>query len=331
MAAILHPSAEAVRTRAQGRSVWATAMRRYRALFAIDLSEAGFAVRGFTAGREAQCRLEDIGETFLRGFNLALVEDDTETLQLSVERVEPDRRGFAVEGAAMGAAVADALMLGGSRLARWTRYNNSAYTYLAHVGAGWALARVPWRRAAILRSCDAIHGWLVFDGLGFHDAYFASEKILGGWRRLTQPYACRVYDQGVGRALWFVAGGEIDRAITAITRFDSVRRSDLWSGLGLAMTYAGGASPAALAQALAAAGTFRADFAQGAAFAAEAHARANHIPAHTREAVMRVTGRDAIAAAELVRTLRAQLPAGSGNEPAYEQWRRDIRQALAPQ
>src|SRR5947209_18026481 len=100
MAAILHPPAEAVRTCAQGRSVYATAMRRYRALFAIDLSEASFARRGFTAGREAQCRLEDIGKTFLRGFNQALVEDDTETLQLSVERVEPDRRGFAVEGAA---------------------------------------------------------------------------------------------------------------------------------------------------------------------------------------------------------------------------------------
>ncbi|MGB9369698.1 MAG: DUF1702 family protein, partial [Xanthobacteraceae bacterium] len=208
MSAALHPAA-AVRADAR-RGAFATAGRRFRGLFKINPKEASFQARGFAACVDARRRLEGIGETFLFGFNHALIEDDLEALQRAIEPIDLDRRGFAVEGAAMGAAVADALMLGGSRLASWMRYSNSAYTYLAHVGAGWALARVPWRRASILRSCDAVHGWLVFDGLGFHDVYFTSEKIFGGWRRLKHQYAARAYDQGVGRALWFAAGADID-------------------------------------------------------------------------------------------------------------------------
>ena len=316
---------------AQARSLRASLARKYRSLFAIGAQQASFAARGFQSGSEARRRqLERIGETFLLGFNHGLIEDEVDALQAAVDRADPDQRGFAVEGAAMGAAVADALMLGGTRLDAWMRRNESTYTYLAHVGAGWALARAPWRRGAIQTACDPIYGWLIFDGLGFHDAYFSPARILRGWRRLRRPYACRVYDQGIGRALWFVAGGEIECAPALIAQFAPARRSDLWAGLGLAMAYAGGAPAAALAQALEAAGRFRADLAQGAAFAAEAHARARHIPAHTRDAVVHLTGRDAVAAAELVCALRARLPAApSADPPAYEQWRCDVRQALA--
>ena len=332
MTTTLHHPSESLRASAQRRGLLTAAARKYRSLFAIDLRQARFTARGFAAGSEPlRDRLERIGETFLFGFNHALIKDEVVALQCAIDSIEPDQRGFAVEGAAMGMAIADALMLGGCRLDAWLRRNESAYTYLAHVGAGWALGRAPWRRTAILRSCDAIHGWLIFDGLGFHDTYFMSAKVLRGWRRRTRSYAARVYDQGAGRALWFVVGGEIDCAIAAIARFDRARQPDLWSGLGLAVAYAGGASARALARALAAAGASRASLAQGAAFAAEAHARANHIPAYTREAVYLLTGRDAVEVAELVRALRARLPAAvDGDEPAYEQWRRHVQRVLVP-
>jgi hypothetical protein len=204
------------------------------------------------------------------------------------------------------------------------------YTYLVHVGAGWALARVPWRRRAILRASDQVHSWLIFDGLGFHDAYFTPARITRGWRRLTRGYAARAYDQGVGRGLWFAAAGDLDRAILAIASFQGGRQPDLWSGLGLALAYAGGASSQELSSALAAAGKFRAHLAQGAAFAAEAHARAGHTPIHTQDAVVVLCGCDAVAAVELVRRVRGQLPDGdlTDGTPRYELWRSHVQREL---
>jgi hypothetical protein len=305
---------------------------KYRSLFAIDTRQADFDVRGFPCGCEEQRReLEEIGKTFLIGYNCGLREETTETVQRVIDQAERHRRGFAVEGAAMGCAIADAVMLGGQRLKTWLRLNEPAYTYLAHVGAGWALARVPWRRQAILRECNPIHFWLVFDGLGFHDTYFAPKRALSGWRRMRRGYEAQAYDQGVGRAVWFIAGGNSERAIDAISHFAFVRQADLWSGLGLALAYAGGASAEALNRVLNAAGNFRLHLAQGAAFAAEAHARANYLPAHTKEAVAVLTGRDAKAVADLVRTLRSQLPsAAPADAPPYELWRREVQRALFP-
>jgi enediyne biosynthesis protein E3 len=274
-------------------------------------------------------RLEQIGEIFLAGCNRALIEDDYAALTRFIGHIDPARRGFAVEGAAMGAAIADALTFTDRRLCAWMTQNDTAYTYLAHVGAGWALARAPWRKSAIMRQADAIHGWLVFDGVGFHDTYFNSASVLAGWRRLRRGYAVRAYDQGIGRALWFVAGGDIARAAEAIRRFDDERRADLWSGLGLALAYVGGAASQNLSGAVAAAGRYRANLAQGAAFAAEAHARARFIPTHTRDAVHLLAGVDAEAAAQLVRQSRAGLPdVDPPGMPRYEAWRRDIRRIL---
>src|SRR5262249_7778121 len=265
----------------------------------------------------------------LTGFNQALVEEDVEMLQGAVDRVEPERRCFAVEGAAMGAAIADALMLGGDRLGAWMRSNEAAYTYLTNVGAGWALARVPWRRRAILSAGDPVHGWLALDGLGFHDTYFWHVAILRGWRRRMRGYAIHAYDQGVGRALWFAAGGQIEAVSAMIVCFGPARHADLWSGLGLAITYAGGASASALTEARLAAGRFRASLAQGAAFAAEARARSNHVPDHTHQAVIALTGRETAAVVDLVCTLRARLALEPrGESPPYERWRRDVQRAL---
>jgi enediyne biosynthesis protein E3 len=303
----------------------------WRSLLRIDPSQASFATRGFpTCNLASRRRLEKIGEIFLAGFNRGVTEEDTKALRCWIESFDIDHRGFAVEGCAMGFAVADAFSLRPSRLNEWLARTEPDYAYLALVGAGWALARVPWRRAAILRECDPVHGWLIFDGLGFHDAYFSSQRVLRNWRRLRRGYAARVYDQGVGRALWFIHGGAIERAIFAISRFPPDRHGDLWSGLGLALAYAGAAAPSALSLAVANSGAFRAHLAQGAAFAAEAHARARHIPVHTHDAVAILTGCDAWSAVELVREHRARLPRTDelSEVPRYELWRRAVQCAL---
>lgn len=305
--------------------------RRWRGFFVLAAREASFAVRGFPRHHDGIRRhLEHIGETFLAGYNCALLEDDARSVQDFVAELDPDYRGFAVEGATMGAAVADAVSLGADRLRAWMVLNEPEYTYLTHAGAGWALARMPWRRKPIFRSTDPIHGWLVYDGLGFHDAYFKPIRISRGWRRIRRGYAANAYDQGIGRALWFVSGGDPLRAAAVISAFPEARRSDLWSGLGLALAYAGGADERILANVLLAAGPLRPCLAQGAAFAAEARLRARHLPVHAATAVSILTGRDPENIVRLVRQLRHQLPSAETAElPRYEIWRRVVQRALA--
>lgn len=310
-------------------------VRRPRSLFSIGtvlglaLKEASFQRRGFKAEKSlARQTLEKAGETFINGYNAALVAGDADAIVQTVSSVPLPQRGFAVEGAAMGIAIVDSLPFRRPLLPACIEAFMKDFTYLAHVGAGWALARVPWRCRHILEPLDPIHWWLAFDGLGFHDAYFYHRRVIGGWRRRQAGYAARVYDQGIGRALWFVCGGSIIDAAELISAFPTTRHVDLWSGIGLAMAYAGPIDDRDVFEALPAAGTNASQYAQGIAFACEARCLEGHVPEHTKVAARAVAGRSAEALAALVRDVRARLPKADGDPPRYEIWRRDIAGAL---
>ena len=306
--------------------------RPLRRLASLSLGEASFQRRDFAAGNPLKQRaLEAIGEAFILGYNEALLAKDTERLRHYIATVAPSMRGFAVEGAAMGFAIADALSFRTSQLERHIRTFDREFSYLTHVGAGWALARVPWRRARIFAPLDSIHYWLAYDGLGFHDAYFYHRRVLAGWqRKLPSAYASRAYDQGVGRALWFVAGGSVEHASALIVDFAATRQRDLWSGLGLAMAYAGPTEASEANTAAVAAGAHRPHFAQGVAFACEARVLARHVPAHAELVANAVCGVGAAELSSLVRNVRAGLRRGNADEPPYELWRRGVAAAMSP-
>jgi hypothetical protein len=300
-------------------------------LFLLHPREASFAIRGFHEAQPAtRHHLERIGENFVDGYNAGLVWDDAGALFLRVRRAEADVRGFVAEGITMGVAVADALTLRPRRLAKWLAVSDGQFTYLTHVGTGWALARVPFWRTFILSGLDPVHRWLAFDGCGFHDTYFFFRRICAGWKRMRHGYESFAYHQGIGRALWFVGGGDIRWIAQQVNAFDYGYRSHLWSGIGLAIAYAGRADEEDLVDTVRLAGQFSADVAQGAAFAAAAHTLAKHIPSHTRQAVCVLTGQETEQVAALVSRIRAQLPAQDGElAPRYEMWRAGVRRALA--
>lgn len=300
-------------------------------LFALSPSLAGFERRGFTAARvEMRERLENVGRVFLEAANHALALPSTTELLRYCETVRPDHRGFAVEGATFGIVMADAVNLGPPQLLGWFAAVDARYTYLAHVGCGWGVARLPWRRSRIAVLLDPVHCWLVEDGTGFHDCFFQTARVLRGWRRLRSGYAARAYDQGVGRALWFASGGDVASAMTAARRMSDERTSDLLSGLGLAVSYAGGASLDELRRGLQSLRPpERGAFAQGAAFAAEAMVRAGNVHDGADDVIRVAAGCSLEDSAALVRECRRRLPACSGTgEVPYEVWRSDVQRAL---
>jgi hypothetical protein len=300
-------------------------------LLRLSPDEATFRRRQFrSTDPSKQSALELAGRTFVGGYNMALAADCPEDVLQHVHRVAPDLRGFAVEGAAMGCAIADILPFRKQSLSEHLQTFERDFSYLTHVGAGWALARVPWRRAAIFALLDPLHYWLAYDGLGFHDTFFNHRRILAGWRRQATAYAARAYDQGVGRALWFVGGGSIVAAAELVCKFPGSRQGDLWSGLGLAVAYAGPADEAELVLARQISGEHGIHFGLGVAFACEARARARHIPPHTDLAARSLTGIGAAELSKSVREARGNLPADTADTPAYEIWRRRTAKAIFP-
>lgn len=123
-------------------------------------------------------------------------------------------------------------------------------------------------------------------------------------------------------------GADIKRISTHIARFLETRRADLWSGVGLAAAYAGGADRNAVADLVDAAGAHRAALAQGVAFAAEARTRAENLVDHTHEICEIVWARSAV---QVARIVRSGMPGPSATEecPPYELWRLNVQREFS--
>jgi hypothetical protein len=298
-------------------------------LLGLSPFEATFARRGFR-GRDPSTRnsLETIGETFLGGYRAALHAGDIAGLEHDLSVYPTELHGFAYEGAAMGLALLD-------RLTPWRRGRvrdflagaGAHHIYMVHVGIGWVWARLKCRFPAHWERLDPLLRWLALDGYGFHEGYFHFPRTID---RRDPPcelsgYARRAYDQGLGRSIWFVEGADVPSLARTLGGFPASRRADLWSGVGLACAYAGGIESDAIAELLERAGAYRADMAQGAAFAAQARRRAGNPAPHTDLACNILCGLPAREAAEVTDEALAGLPP-DGNEPSYEVWRRRIRE-----
>lgn len=299
-----------------------------RRLLGIDLREVTLERRGFTAkSSAAKRRLEQIGESFLGGYHAALIERWPDGLADRLHLVEQECRGFAYEGAAMALYLLDCLTPWPA--SRWKRFlagPGSRHPYMVHVGAGWVFGRLPVNPARAIGRMDPMLGWLAIEGYAFHQAYFRPQQAVYGG--LVDPslkgYARRVWDMGVGRALWFVEGMDVNRIAIRIKTFDITRRGDLWSGVGLACAYAGSADLDEINYLVESADVLQSQFAQGVAFAAKARHAAGNIAEHT-ELVTRIvweaTAQEAAKITDdaLVSAVRAKA------KPSFEVWRLKIQ------
>jgi hypothetical protein len=303
-----------------------------RRFLGLSLVEATFAKRGFVASEEkARRHLEKIGTTFLSGYHAALEETGFVALAQRLSIVEADFRGFAFEGAAMGLALLDCFTPW--RKNRWRTFTErfaDPHIYMMHVGLGWALARLRRSVTPNLVRLDPLLRWLVVDGYGFHEGYFDWTRYI---ERREIParlvgYERRVFDQGLGRSLWFVKGADVAAVANAINRFPSARRDDLWSGVGLACAYAGGCGRIAIQSLRIAADKHLPAFAQGVAFAAKTRQRAGNLNLHTETVCRLICAHSAEDTAAITDAALEDL-LEEGELPAYEIWRCRIQEKLA--
>ncbi len=294
----------------------------------ISPQETSYIQRGFHGATDAmRARLEQVGAAFAGGYRTALKHATVKGLVSELDLVEPELRGFAYEGAAMGLALLDYLTpWRRTRIREFLDGAGDAHAYVVHVGVGWVWARLPVNVHRAGRRLDPVLAWLAFDGWGFHEGFFHWRKYISGQlpSKRLMGYELRAFDQGLGRSWWFVNGGNADLITRTIENFPANRQPDLWSGIGLAATYAGVVSEAILGTLRKNAGPHWPHLAQGAAFAAKARQRAGNSTAYTDLAARTLCGLSATDAALISDASLENLPT-DGGLPAYEIWRQRIR------
>lgn len=310
-------------------------------VLAPSLADVTFARRGFPSGTEAGRRLELIPQSVVCGFEWGIESPSQGDVERRLEFVDPVLRGFACEGVTMAFAVRDAMAAGRpERTRQLLRGPAAPHVFLAYIGVGFALARLPrplWKR--IVPQLDAVPEyadlhWLAVDGYAFDLAYFNPQQWVSAQRRPAPyrwagdpDYFLRAADQGIGRALWFIHAAQPAEVTAAVRRFARDRQADLWSGVGLAATFAGGCPPEGLARLVAAAGPDSAGLGQGSVFAIKARHRSGHVPDFGAEALEALSGLDVAGAVRLADEAGERAVAAPG-VPRYESWRHQVRVAL---
>jgi hypothetical protein len=314
-------------------------------VLAPRLSTVTFAERGFPgAVSPAADRLEAIPQAVVCGFEWGIAGRSLWEVERRLELVEQEQKGFAYEGAAMAFSIRDAMAGGRGTRTRELLFGPAApHLLLTYIGIGFAMARLPRRFwGTIIPDLTGspyypTMTWLAVDGYGFDLAYFHTDRYVEqqqvppayDWQGCPD-YFPRAVDQGIGRALWFIHGADAKAVAAAVGRFPAARRPDLWSGVGLAATFAGGCSADGLAELCTASGEHWPHLGVGVIFAVKGRDLAGHVPAHTALAAEVLLGLSVPGAAAIADRTEAEsngVDAG-GAEPVYEQWRNRIRTHL---
>lgn len=286
-------------------------------LFGLGDRDMAAVTRHFAdAAPNVRARLDGVCDAFKAGYNAALAADGVDDLLPVLDALEADWRGWAYEGAGMGMGIRVLTTPGSELYAEYLR-KADPHHYLIQVGAGWALGKVPVRRSVLWAQAGTNFHWLAWDGWGFHDAIFKTEATLVRYAgRPEDEVEAASYDQGVGRALWFVEAADPARVARRIATFPASRQADLWGGIGLAANYACGVDEETLAALMAEAKVHARSVGVGASLAVCARARAGNLTDGAARACRVLTGLDADDANRAVLAIMDGLPDGVGKYPA---------------
>lgn len=299
-----------------------------RKLFGVPNEEIVFSQPGFA--KEAWLRFQPVAHSLVEGYHYTLEDSRLPVLVPRLEAFAPELHGFAYEGAGMAIGALDCLAPWKDRLTAFIAGPAGKHIYPTYVGVGMALARLHRRPEPYLTRLDPLLGWVILDGYGFHEGFFSRRRYVEQRAVPTHltPYGRRIFDQGLGRCIWFSSGGVVDLVTSLIAPFAQERQAEIWSGVGLACAYAGGATREEAERLLTIAAPYKAHMARGAAIAAQGRLLAGNMAAHTELACEVFCGRSSGEAASVADVARINLPA-NGAEPMYEVWRQRMQAQFA--
>jgi hypothetical protein len=269
----------------------------------------------------------------MQGFRLTLEDSHFDVLVPRLNAIEAEWRGFAYEGAGVGFGVLDHFLPWRKRLQAFVRGPGSPYIIPVYIGAGLALGKLNSKRCEqfLAQLEHPAFRWMVMDGYGFHKGFFSQRRYIEEQAIPTHlsAYARHVFDQGLGRSIWFAKGENVERVVTTVAAFPEARRADIWSGVGFACAYAG--SPLArqgFETLWRLAGPYRLQLALAGALAAKRRHGFGYITPHTELACQVFCGLSGELAAHIANDALENIPADSARA-SHQIWRERIMDRFA--
>ena len=130
-------------------------------------------------------------------------------------------------------------------LTDWQLFFNvhgNKHTSQVYVGLGWALCQLDQPIEKVLENIDAKWKLRVLDGYGYCSALLKRRATIRNQiipQHIPHNFQSG-FDQGIGRSLWYIAKGDVERLKRNVDLFSSNRHADLWRGIGIAITFVGG-------------------------------------------------------------------------------------------
>lgn len=224
-------------------------------------------------------RMKKISTIFQQSAQAADEELDNEPLLFSLGNTDSEFRSVAYEASAMSRAILD--FSENEKLDHWTAFlqQSPQHATQIHIGLGWAFSQKKVSPSSFFSTISPMMLPRVLDGLGYSDASFRQRVVIQN-KIVPEEFNNKIlkgYDQGVGRALWYIAKGNPAQLSKLIVTFPEERKSDLWRGVGIAVAYVGGFDKELLDELLTQAASFFDDFKIGIILATSSRARAETV------------------------------------------------------
>ena len=232
-------------------------------------------------------QIEKISAIFHQAHLFAEEEKKQEELISFLESTDNEFKSVAYEGAAMMLALND--FSKGETLPQWRTFMEgpgAKHTAQIHVGLGWAIAQLKIRMLPILKYIEPLMQVRVADGCGYYEGMFRQKQLI----KKPNPYFdenslpdyidkkfIHHYVQGIGRSIWYLCDGDVNKITLSIQRFFATFHGDLWRGIGIACSYTGGCNEQQLKIILSTASSHSEQLKQGACVAASTRYHAGAI------------------------------------------------------
>ena len=279
---------------------------------------------------EVSKRIERIRSIFLDTQLFYANDPTTGSLLNYLENTEPQFRSIAYESASMAIALKD--LEKDHALNTWIFFASGpalAHKAQVYVGLGWAISKLNLPFLTVIKKIETRYYHRIADGCGYYDGSFKQRQtVLSQLHPVYLPEeALPIYDQGIGRSLWYTSNADINKIRDKIDRFPANRQAALWRGIGIAVAYVGGCEDDALFTLLQYAGNNRIQLACGAALVARSRMEANTMTVDT-DHCSRLWFNHTAADENIFLTEKPD-PATIGNEEVYFNWITQIEDGLA--
>ena len=208
--------------------------------------------------------------------NASKIEDISELIK-KLEETSIEFLSVAYEGAAMELALRD--FSEGDKIDRWKALleRSKKHACQIYIGMGWAIAKEKRFPISFLEQLNYNMQYRIWDGCGYYDGIFRQRYVIKGQNRFDyiEEKNFQAYDEGLGRSLWYFCKGDVTKAAEMIQPFSLERHSDLWRGVGCALSYVGGFEEKTLIELHSAAKQYKTQLGIGAAMVAKSRTDAD--------------------------------------------------------